>query len=184
MNYELGNIFNQISKEVSEVCTRTDDTMAARFADCIARAEKVFVYGNGRSGLTGKMFGMRLMHSGYDVYIVGETNTPSFSAKDLLIVISGSGKSETINNMVYKVQEIGGTSALVTASEDQSVSEKFGCTLHLHASTKHNDIPTIQPLGNQFDQSLHLVMDAIVIYLNQKNNKTNEALKKMHFNLE
>lgn len=184
MNYELRSILNQVSNEVSEACLRTDEVMAVQFTDYIDKAENIFIYGNGRSGLTGKMFGMRLMHSDYNVYIVGETNTPSFSHKDLLIVISGSGKSETINKMVHKVQEIGGTSTLVTASEDYSLSEKFDCTLQLKASTKHNDIPTIQPLGNQFDQSLHLVMDSIIIYLNQKNNKTNEALKKMHFNLE
>jgi 6-phospho-3-hexuloisomerase len=184
MNTDIKNIIKELSEEVSEVCSKIEEKELETIANYIDDSNNIFIYGNGRSGLVGKMFGMRLMHSGYNVFIVGETNTPSFTGKDLVIILSGSGKSEAINNMISKVRNIGGSSALVTASQDTSVKQLCDTTLHLRASTKQNDIKTIQPLGNQFDQSLHLVLDGIIIYLNKKNKKRNEELKSMHFNLE
>ena len=42
---------------------------------------------------------MRLMHLGFNVYVVGETVTPAVETDDLLIVISGSGETKSINEM-------------------------------------------------------------------------------------
>ena len=52
---------------------------------------KVLVVGAGRSGLVGKAFAMRLMHLGFDVYVLGETITPHVGDNDIVLVISGSG---------------------------------------------------------------------------------------------
>ena len=51
----------------------------------IVDVENVFIMGLGRSGLVAKAFGMRLMHLGLKVYIVGDTITPAITDK----VISG-----------------------------------------------------------------------------------------------
>lgn len=181
---KVNEILSTVSKEAMEVCSRVSSTELEQLAQEVEKAESIFIYGNGRSGLVGKMVAMRLMHSGYRVHVVGETTTPALEAGDLLIVLSGSGKGQTVGSMTEKVADIGGRSALVTASPDEALKAQFDSVLFIEASTKNNDIPTIQPLGNQFDQSMHLILDAMVIHLNTASGKSSETLKSKHFNLE
>ena len=53
----------------------------------------IFILGAGRSGLMARGFAMRLVHIGYTVYVIGETITPSIQAGDVLVSVSGSGKT-------------------------------------------------------------------------------------------
>ena len=55
--------------------------------------------GAGRSGLAAKAFAMRLMHLGFNVYLVGETTTPAVQPDDLVIAVSGSGETPSIANL-------------------------------------------------------------------------------------
>lgn len=180
----INDIVGSISKEVSNVLTSVDSHELMELSDFILKADTIFVQGNGRSGLVGKMFAMRLMHSGYNTYVVGETTTPNFTGNDLLIVLSGSGYNASLKNTIDKVHDIGGRVALVTATDDGDKRKHYDSSLHIGASTKNNDIPTIQPLGSQFDQSMHLVLDALIVYLNEQTDTSHEDLKKRHFNLE
>lgn len=180
----INDIFGNIADEVSDVCKKVDAAEAEKLASEIDSAENIFIHGNGRSGLAGKMIAMRLMHSGYNVYVVSETTTPAFRAGDLLIILSGSGKGHSVEHMLRKVRSIGGRAALVTAADDAQIRQQFNAVLYLNASTKHNEITTIQPLGSQFDQAVHLILDGLIVYLNQLHQKGNDALKAKHFNLE
>ncbi|QYO62744.1 hypothetical protein [Leptolyngbya sp. 7M] len=56
-----------------------------QLAQTITVANRIFVFGGGRSGLVMRMTAMRLMHLGCQVYVVGETITPSIARGDLLI---------------------------------------------------------------------------------------------------
>lgn len=85
-----------ILNELSEHSPAIQDEQAERLVSSLLAVRKVFVAGAGRSGLMGKSFAMRLSHIGVKAYVVGETNTPSFTEEDLLIVGSGSGRTETL----------------------------------------------------------------------------------------
>jgi 6-phospho-3-hexuloisomerase len=150
----------------------------------IIEAKRIFVYGEGRSGLMGKAFAMRLMHSGYEVYVIGETITPSIAKGDLLIGISASGNSNTLKHYFSKTKEVDGSTFLVTASNEHRVITEG--ILMIPAATKHRrkeEPETIQPLGSQFDQSAHLLLDAIIIALLQGEDGNDELLKR-HANVE
>ena len=70
-------------------------------------SSRIFVAGAGRSGLCMRAFGMRLMHLGKTVYVVGETTTPSIAATDLLILGSGSGRTASLLAMAEQAQRRG-----------------------------------------------------------------------------
>ena len=53
------------------------DRMAEVLVDLYHRKGKVLVMGAGRSGLVGKAFAMRLLHLGFNSYVLGETIVPS-----------------------------------------------------------------------------------------------------------
>ena len=57
---------------------------------------------------------MRLMHMGKQVYVVGEIVTPSIQQGDLLLIVSGSGETESLVAMAKKAKRLGATIATVT----------------------------------------------------------------------
>src|SRR5699024_7999258 len=124
---------------------------------------RFFFLGEGRSGLIAKAVAMRLMHTGKQVYVVGETTTPAIEKGDLLIVISGSATSVNIVNSIEKAIKSNAEIFLVTTN-DKSV--QYHKRLLINAATKlrkEHEPESIQPLGNQFDQFAHLVLDAAII---------------------
>ncbi|HZU00229.1 MAG TPA: hypothetical protein VFA10_11235, partial [Ktedonobacteraceae bacterium] len=83
-----------IVSEIEHVLSEVDETQVDTFADQLLAAPRVFVTGEGRSGLMAKAFAMRLMHLGLTVYVVGETTTPALKGSDSLVAVSGSGTTE------------------------------------------------------------------------------------------
>ncbi|MGE6753733.1 6-phospho-3-hexuloisomerase [Rossellomorea sp. NPDC071047] len=150
----------------------------------IKEATRIFLYGEGRSGLIGKAFAMRLMHCGYNVYVIGETITPSIGKGDLLMGISASGTSPSLLHHFSKAEEVGAATFVVTASNEHGLL--VGGTLVIPAATKRRrkDEPeTVQPLGSQFDQSAHLLLDAIILALLEGRTENDELFKR-HANIE
>ena len=104
--------------------------MAAFFKNMLA-AKRVYVAGAGRSGYIAKAFGLRLIHLGYDAYVVGETITPAFNAGDTLVVFSGSGETQSISSICGTAKELGGTVCLITSSPDSKMSRVADCVVNL-----------------------------------------------------
>ncbi|WP_106496462.1 6-phospho-3-hexuloisomerase [Lentibacillus sp. Marseille-P4043] len=184
----MKNIIDTVASEVTGVLKQVDADEAIDLAKRIQRARRIFVAGTGRSGLIGKVFAMRLMHSGFPIYVVGETITPSIETGDLLLVISGSGSTGTLKQFAMKAKEIDADVALVTTNPDSAIGQVSDCYVRIPAATKkrlETEPKTIQPLGSQFDQSAHLLLDAIVVYLLQHSEgNDNSSLNQKHANLE
>lgn len=183
----MRTIIDTISREISTVLSFVSEEEAAALSTELKRAKRIFVYGEGRSGLMGKAFAMRLMHGGYEVYAVGETIAPSIAAGDLLVAISGSGTTGIIYEFAKKARETGARVALVTTDPGSRIAGISHQVLVIPAATKYRrpeEPETIQPLGNQFDQSVHLVLDAIIIHSLQEHGGMNEEMRRRHSNFE
>ncbi|MFC4557665.1 6-phospho-3-hexuloisomerase [Virgibacillus kekensis] len=185
----MKKITHTIANEVSGVLERVDPEESTNLADELQSANRIFVAGTGRSGLIGRVFAMRLMHSGYHIYVVGETITPSIKEDDLLLVISGSGTTDSLKHYAAKSKKVGFKVALVTTNRNSPIGELSECIVEIPAATKKrlsSEPDTIQPLGSQFDQSAHLLLDAVAVYLLQKhtNEESASKLNEVHANLE
>ncbi|WP_298523315.1 SIS domain-containing protein [uncultured Methanobrevibacter sp.] len=64
------------------------------------RKTTIFLAGAGRSGFVAKAFAMRLMHLGFYVYVFNETIAPPVKEGDIIIIVSKSGKSNSITQIV------------------------------------------------------------------------------------
>ena len=182
-------IIDTVSNEITTVLSNVNEEEALQLSKELKRGKRIFISGEGRSGLMGKAFAMRLMHGGFHVYVIGETITPSIEANDLLIAISGSGSTGASYQFAKKAKEVGATVFLVTTNKESKMADISQGVLVIPAATKYrrpNEPKTIQPLGNQFDQSVHLVLDAIIIgTLNAENAEKEFAeMTKRHANLE
>lgn len=179
----------KILGELESSLSQIDKKEADDFVDTIIAAKKVFVAGAGRSLLMVRGLAMRLMHMGFDAYVVGETATPAIEPEDLLIIGSGSGETATLAVMAQKAKKIGAKLALITIYPESTMAKLADCIVQIKAATTKGDrksVKSIQPGANMFEQSLLLFCDAAMISIINKCSilEGNTALMKRHANLE
>ena len=181
------NDLESILKEIGTVLDKVDISGISKFTDIIQSGKRVFVIGEGRSGLMAKSFAMRLMHLGAVVYVVGETITPALEKGDVLAAISGSGTTKNVIMVAQKARELGCPVLAVTTNPASELGSIASFILHVPAATKYRregEAPSIQPLGSLFDQCAHILFDTICLrYASLKSQNNNEALAR-HSNLE
>ena len=135
-----------------------------------------------------KGFAMRLMHMGFDTYVVGETVTPSITDKDVLLIGSGSGSTSSLVVSANKADAIGATICLITIDENSQIAQVAEVVLTIPApSPKINrdlGFRSVQPMGSLFEQSLLLTLDATVLLMMRKTEKIPESMFTRHANLE
>ncbi len=180
----ISQILDELGETVGHVC----DSSAEKLVDAIMDAQMVFVAGAGRSGLAMKSFAMRLMHIGFETYVVGETVTPSITNKDVLLIGSGSGSTSSLVTSASKAEAIGATICLLTIDENSPIGKLADVVLTIPAPTPKIDrdlgFRSVQPMGALFEQSLLLTLDAIILLLMEKTGKTPESMFNRHANLE
>ena len=104
---EMESVIEQILAEVAACVRQVSAESLAQAEMLMETAPRIFVAGVGRSGLCMRALGMRLMHLGKTVYVVGETITPSIAAEDLLILGSGSGRTTGLLAVAEKARRRG-----------------------------------------------------------------------------
>lgn len=96
-------ILEEILEELTENAKHISSSSLEKFANEIIKARHIFVAGAGRSGFVARGFANRLMHLGLEVFFVGEPTTPAIE-KDLLIISSGSGETDSLIVMANKAK--------------------------------------------------------------------------------
>ena len=89
----------QMAESIRKTTAGLDKAQTSAFFQRMLAAQRVYVAGAGRSGLIARAFAMRLLHLGFDVYVVGETVTPALQPGDTLVVFSGSGETHYDGNI-------------------------------------------------------------------------------------
>lgn len=184
----MKNLLVQMNSEVAAVLDRVSETEFAAFGKRMKGASRIFIAGEGRSGLMGKAFAMRLMHAGFNAFVVGETITPSIRPEDVLVAISGSGTTEAVHLYASQAKKTGASVLLITTNRNSKIAGYSDLVLRIPAATKlrlEDEPPTIQPLGNQFDQSLHMLLDAVIIdILDETGDASYREMARRHSNLQ
>lgn len=179
----------QASSELTNTLSRVDVDSINSLLKFINTKKRIFLSGAGRSLLMLKGFAMRLMHVGFEVYIVGEVTTPAFLPDDLLIVASASGETASLISISEKAKGYGGSVAVFTIFEESSLGLNGDVVVKIPAYT--DKIPAseenkmgILPGGSMFEEAVLLLADSIIVELaaNQKVD-TNKAFEN-HANLE
>ncbi|HET8604764.1 MAG TPA: 6-phospho-3-hexuloisomerase [Marmoricola sp.] len=173
--------------EIEGVAAKTDREQIRMLVDRLTAAPRVFVSGEGRSGLMGKAFAMRLMHLGLTVYVLGETITPSVGAGDLVVAISGSGTTAGTVRVAESARGAGAAVHAVTTDPSSPLAGAAEAALVLPAATKYrraDEAPTIQPLSSLFDQMTHVALDVVCLEVARRREVDNDAARRTHSNTE
>lgn len=174
-----------ILNKISSVLQATDDNLVDKIVESVDKANRIFVTGAGRSGLVSRFFAMRLMHSGYKVFMVGEIVTPSIQAGDLFLVISGSGGTETLMPLVKKAKSMGAQIAVISMKSKSPMAELADLVCAIGSGNENSfGIVKGMPMGTVFELSTLVFLEAIVSKLVHEKGLTEEGMRALHANLE
>jgi 6-phospho-3-hexuloisomerase len=158
--------------------------------------KKVLIMGAGRSGLVGRAFAMRLKHLGYDVYVLGDTIVSPVKQGDIVIAISGSGRTALIITAAEAAKTVGAIVVAITSYVDSPLTRIADIVVEIPGRTKISTIEDyfarqvlglhepLAPLGTLFEDCSMVFLDAIIAELMQRLGKDEEDLRKQHANIE
>lgn len=176
-----------IAKEISESVKEIDTAQMEAWIDRLMQSEAVFVAGSGRSGLMMRAFAMRLMQMGRRVHVVGDTVTPAIGERDLLIIGSGSGETQSLVSMAHKAKLIGSAVALITIKPESTIGQLADVIVQLPGTTKDQQqdaLTTVQPMASLFEQTMLVVLDSVILRLMEKHELGSDQMFGLHANLE
>jgi 6-phospho-3-hexuloisomerase len=178
-----------VQRDLSEVRAILDemtDEGAAVMVAAILDARRVFVLGLGRSGFLLRMFAMRLMQIGLQAHVVGDATTPAIETGDLLIALSGSGRTETVVNLAAKAQHLGARVLAITSSAETPLAQRADVLVLAPSASVKTDpsVATHLPLANALEQALAIYLDCVGAMLAERKSQDNFAMMRRHANLE
>jgi 6-phospho-3-hexuloisomerase len=175
---------NAIVNEVASVISETDAAQTEALVKALSEAPRIFVFGEGRSGLVARAFAMRLMQMGLEAHVVGETTTPPIGQSDLFVAVSGSGESASTVLFAEKAKASGGNVAAVVASAKSSLGGIASIVLVIPGKAKTGvGLNSIQIPGSLFEQAAFMYFDAVVAVLANKRGESYQQMSKRHANL-
>ncbi len=181
---ELKPLVTEITDEIKEVVEKVDKKDIEKFVEMIKEANNVFVVGAGRSLLVGKMFAMRLTQMGFEVHVVGEATTPAIREGDLLIAISGSGKTQITLYFVEQAKKRNVKVVSITAEKDSPIAKHSDFVILLPTKTKYQLSEGSVPLGTMFELSTAVFLDVVATYLKENLGISEDEMLERHNVLE
>lgn len=177
---------NTIMEEHQRTISAIEYGEIAIMLTSLTKTGTIFVMGAGRTGLMMKAGAMRLMHLGYKVYVVGETTTPAISAGDLLMAGSGSGTTSGIVKAAETARKVGAKVLCFTTNGNSPLGTMANYSVIIPAAEKQERDEGIskQYAGSLFEQSLLLVLDALIQTLWEMDGSEASELWKRHANME
>lgn len=144
--YSIADLMLLMTDKIAETARSLDADETGAFVDAVLAARRVYVVGAGRSGLVARAFAMRLMHLGFESYVVGETITPALHGGDLLVAFSGSGETHSIVEFCETAQGLGGRVCLVTATPDSTIGRVADLVVDLGTA-----VPPVHETPEQYE---------------------------------
>ncbi len=197
-DHRVQEMMHLMTERLRKITDSLSDEEIEKFMNEILRAERIFVMGAGRSGLVAKAFAMRLMHLGLHSYVVGETITPALKPGDLVVVFSGSGKTNTIADIAETAKSIGGRISLITSNRDSRIGRMADSiviienqrdpvtddTAEFEIRQMLGDHKSFAPLGTLFETASMIFADALVSRLMEVTKTDEKELRNRHTNIE
>ena len=184
------------SKAADAIDPSQIDRMADVLVDLYHRKGKVLVMGAGRSGLVGKAFAMRLLHLGFNSYVLGETIVPSVSKGDVVVAISGSGRTGLIVEAADAAKKVGALVIAITTYPDSPLGQVADLVVMVPGRSKISKMDDyfarqilglhepLAPLGTLFEDTAMLLLDGVIYYLMLRLNVSEEEMRNRHANIE
>lgn len=147
-------------------------------------ARRIFLYGRGRSGFVARAFAVRLMHLGYQTFVIGETITAPVQKDDVVLLVSGSGVTYPVVMTAEISRKLGARVVAVTAEPDSEIARLAHLVVPLVPPDANGQRAKYAPLGTLFETSAWLFFDALVALLMERLGTDEAEMRQRHATLE
>ncbi|MGA9839998.1 MAG: SIS domain-containing protein [Thermoplasmata archaeon] len=168
-----------IGGQVTAALDRLEPSAISAAVNLLARAPATFVYGAGRSGITGRAFAMRLVQIGLTAYVIGESVTPIVRRGDAVFILSGRGESQSSIQTANIVRREGAELIVLTGRASSKLAHIATSLLTLDFP-EDPDRPHLAPLGTLFESASLRLTDAIVAELMHVRGETEDSMRRRH----
>jgi 6-phospho-3-hexuloisomerase len=178
---------NSVVGEISSVLNRIDENQVRPFIEAIFESRSIVIVGAGRVGLAGKGFSMRLGHLGMKAFFLGDSTVPKIGSGDLLIVLSGSGETQTIFDITQIAKNNQCKIIAITSNKESRIAKICDSVIELKTPSKtvtENRVSTCQPMTTLNEQCLQILLDCIVLKIMERTGEDHNSMWKRHSNLE
>ncbi|MCX6671209.1 MAG: SIS domain-containing protein [Euryarchaeota archaeon] len=148
------------------------------------KANRIFVYGAGRSGLVSKAFAIRLVHLGFQTFVIGETIGAPVKKGDLVCIVSGSGETIPAVMTAEIAKNLGATLMVVTGRKNSRITKFADIAIILSVDCTEIERKQFAPLGTLFEASSWILLDGIIAELMKNKKETEESMRSRHATLE
>ncbi len=173
-----------IQKKINDILGTVSEKDIERIKKLFLKSDRIFVYGAGRSGLVSKAFAIRLVHLGFQTFVIGETITAPVQKGDLVIIVSGSGETIPAVMTADIAHNLGAFVVSITGKKDSDIAKYADITLFISASCNDKKREKYAPLGTLFEASVWVLLDGIIADLLDSKNETEEDMRSRHATLE
>ena len=187
--------YKRILEEIQEVLNKINLSQIEPIIERLIKCHRVYVVGEGRSGLMAKAFAMRLVHLRKRCYVVGESITPALRRGDVLFAVSGSGETRSVGETAETAKRLGAIVLGITAKGDSSLKRYCDHIVVLPAKIMQKKarqsfeirelegIPLEPPLGSLFEVSSMIFLEVVVMELMKRLKISEQQMYKVHQNL-
>ena len=181
-------IFNDsidyIQRKIKDILDKVSQNDISKIKKLFFNSNRIFVYGAGRSGLVAKAFAIRLVHLGFQSFVIGETITAPVKKGDLVIIISGSGETIPAVMTAEIAHNLGANVVSITAKKKSEVAKYADLSLFISANCNEIERKKFAPLGTLFEASVWILLDGLIADLLDSKNETEETMRSRHATLE
>jgi len=187
------------TKEITEELKRQSEVVE-NFTNILLEADRIFLSAKGRSGLIISYAGIRLGHAGYDIFEVDHPLSPPIgkdkTKKDVLFVVSGSGKTPPVVYAAKIAKENGVPVLVITSDGDSPLGELATEKIVTKSRTKDTiDVEweriqlegpkePLSYLGSESEYKAFVISELIVNFLHKRKGVTEVDAKNRHKNIE
>lgn len=173
-----------IQKKIHDILTTVSQRDINKIKKLFLKSNRIFVYGAGRSGLVSKAFAIRLVHLGFQTFVIGETITAPVQKGDLVLIVSGSGETIPAVMTAEIAHKIGANVVSITGKKKSGIARFADITLFISATCDDEERKKYAPLGTLFEASVWILLDGIIADLLENKHETEEDMRSRHATLE
>ena len=173
-----------IQRKIREILERVSEEDIRKVKTLFFQSNRIFVYGAGRSGLVAKAFAIRLVHLGFQTFVIGETISAPVTRGDLVIIVSGSGETIPAVMTAEIAHKIGAKVVSITAKKRSEIAKFADVTLFISSSCSEEERKKYAPLGTLFEASVWILLDGLIADLMDSKNETEEDMRSRHATLQ
>jgi 6-phospho-3-hexuloisomerase len=156
----------------------------------------LLIVGAGRSSLVGRAFAMRLMHLGFNVYVMGETINPSMGEGDVALIISGSGSTRLPVTVADMARSLGVRVLAVTSNPNSQLGgiadltvvvpgrSKVALEDEYHSRQILGQHESLNPMGTLFENASMVFLDSLIAELMERLKVTESDMRDRHTKIE